>query len=33
MSGRLLNADLDDIAIWQRVLTAEDVVTLTARSP
>jgi hypothetical protein len=33
MSGRLLNGDLDDVAIWQRALTAEEVASLTARSP
>jgi hypothetical protein len=33
MSGRLLNGDLDDIAIWQRALTAQEVAALTTRSP
>jgi large repetitive protein len=33
MAGRLLNGDLDDIAIWQRALTAQEVAALTTRSP
>lgn len=33
MSGRLLSGDLDEIAIWQRALTAEEVSALNTRSP
>lgn len=33
MPGRLLNGDLDDIAIWSRALTAEDIAALFTRSP
>ncbi len=33
MSGRLLNGDLDDIAIWGRALTAAEVTALTTQSP
>ena len=33
MGGRLLNGDLDDVAVWQRALTAEDITALTTRPP
>lgn len=33
MSGRLFTGDLDDVAIWQRALTAQEVAALTTRSP
>jgi len=33
MDGRLLNADLDDIAIWQRALTPEEITALTTHPP
>lgn len=33
MTGRLFNGDLDDVAIWQRALTAEEIVALTKRPP
>jgi hypothetical protein len=33
MDGRLLNADLDDIAIWQRALTPEEITALTSQPP
>ena len=33
MEGRLLNGDLDDIAIWQRALTPEEVSVLTTQPP
>jgi hypothetical protein len=33
MGGRLLNGDLDDIAIWQRALTSEEIAALTTQSP
>jgi hypothetical protein len=33
MDGRLLNADLDDIAIWQRALTPEEIRALTTQPP
>jgi hypothetical protein len=33
MPGRLLNGDLDDIAIWSRALTAEDIAALFTHSP
>jgi hypothetical protein len=33
MDGRLLNGDLDDIAIWQRALTPEEITALTSQPP
>ena len=33
MPGRLLNGDLDDIAVWSRALTAEDIAALSTHSP
>ena len=33
MAGRLLNGDLDDIAIWARALTAEEIKALTTQPP
>jgi hypothetical protein len=33
MDGRLLNGDLDDIAIWQRALTPEEISVLTTHPP
>ena len=33
MDGRFLNADLDDIAIWQRALTPEEITALTTQPP
>ena len=33
MGGRLLNGDLDDVAIWGRALTAEEITALTIQSP
>jgi hypothetical protein len=33
MDGRLLNGDLDDIAIWSRALTPEEVAALSTQSP
>lgn len=32
-SGRLLNGDIDDIAVWGRALTATEIASLTAKSP
>jgi hypothetical protein len=33
MDGRFLNGDLDDIAIWQRALTPEEISVLTSQPP
>lgn len=33
MDGRSLNGDLDDIAIWQRALTPEEITALTTQPP
>ena len=33
MDGRLLNGDLDDIAIWSRALTPGEISTLTTHPP
>jgi hypothetical protein len=33
MDGRLLNGDLDDVAIWARALTAEEIRVLAMQSP
>jgi hypothetical protein len=33
MDGRSLNGDVDDIAIWQRALTPEEITALTTQSP
>jgi hypothetical protein len=33
MNGRTLNGDLDDIAIWSRALTPEEISVLTTQSP
>ena len=33
MGDRLLNGDLDDVAIWGRALTAEEITALTTQSP
>jgi hypothetical protein len=33
MNGRLLNGDLDDVAIWNRALTANEIAALFAESP
>jgi hypothetical protein len=33
MDGRFLNGDLDDIAIWQRALTPEEISVLTTQPP
>jgi hypothetical protein len=33
MGGRLLNGDLDDVAIWQRALTPEEITALTTQPP
>jgi hypothetical protein len=33
MDGRLLNGDLDDIAIWARALTPEEISALATQSP
>jgi hypothetical protein len=33
MSGRLFTGDLDDVAIWRRALTAQEVAAISDRSP
>jgi hypothetical protein len=33
MDGRLLNGDLDDIAVWSRALTPPEITALTTQSP
>ena len=33
MDGRFLNGDLDDIAVWQRALTPEEITALTTQPP
>ena len=33
MDGRFLHGDLDDIAIWQRALTPEEITALTSQPP
>src|SRR4029078_5256612 len=33
MGDRLLSGDLDDIAIWQRALTTEEITALTVQTP
>ena len=33
MGDRLLSGDLDDIAIWQRALTPEEITALTTQTP
>jgi len=33
MNGRLFTGDLDDIAVWRRALTAQEVAAVNARSP
>jgi len=33
MGDRLLSGDLDDIAIWQRALTPEEITALTIQTP